>query len=206
MDNSHTIPEDAQDNKLGLFNMEDINYVEAMGITRAKAYVIKIYDSAEISIDLLKDLHRKAFGHLYDWAGKIRTTITNIGVPPFQILSQLKMFLDNLKYRMEQMDIDDEEEVIQLLAEVHHSIVKIHPFINGNGRLARLFTNLIALKLMRPPFEIYIRENSDDRKHYISAIKEADKGDYTKLKELVKHAIDYSIERFEMIEEENKHE
>ncbi len=204
MDDSHTIPEDAQDNKLGLFNMEDINYVEAMGITRAKAYVIKIYDDVEINIDLIKDLHKKAFGQLYDWAGKIRTTITNIGVPPFQILQQLKIFLDNLKYRLQYIDIEDNEEVIQLLAEVHHTIVKIHPFVNGNGRLARLFTNLIALKLMRPPFEIYVRNKSEDRKNYINAIKEADKGDYTKLKELVKLAIEYSIERFEIMDSNNE--
>jgi len=179
--------------------------MEAVGIAEAKAYSFKLDQNVKIDLNLLKDLHRIAFGNLYHWAGKIRKTQTNIGVPPYQILERLKVFLDNLDYRLQFINLADEEEVISLLTEVHHTIVYIHPFVNGNGRIARLFTNLISLKLMHPPFEIYVRDNvskSKTRENYIKAIKKADEGDYAELKELVRNAIRYSIEQYEKMDKE----
>lgn len=186
-----------ENNKLGLTKIEDINFMEAIGIAESKAYMFKHCDELEIDMYTLKDLHKRAFGKLYDWAGKIRTTMTNIGIQPYMILGQLKQFLDNIKYRLELIDMEDEDDIISLLAEVHHRIVYIHPFVNGNGRIARLFTNLVSLKLMLPPFEIYVRDASEDRKQYIDAIKRADKGEFVPLKKLVKKALEYSIEQYE---------
>ncbi|MFW5799699.1 MAG: Fic/DOC family protein [Spirochaetota bacterium] len=202
---SHTLPSDVENNKLDLTDIDAINYMEAVGIAEAKAYSFKLDQNVKIDVNLLKDLHRIAFGKLYHWAGKIRKTQTNIGVPPYQILERLKVFLDNLDYRLHFINPADEEEVISLLTEVHHIIVYIHPFVNGNGRIARLFTNLISLKLMHPPFEIYVRDNvskSKTRENYIKAIKKADEGDYAELKELVRNAIRYSIEQYEKMDNE----
>jgi len=195
-DNPHTLPSDVEENKLGLTNIDDINYMEAIGIAEAKAYSFNLPSDVKIDINLLRNLHKIAFGRLYHWAGKFRTTITNIGIPPFQIQERLKVYLDNLDYRLKLIDTENEDEVVSLLAEVHYTIVFIHPFQNGNGRIARLFTNLISLKLMYPPFEIYVRENSDDRKTYIDAIRKADEGNFSALKELVKNAIHFSIRQF----------
>lgn len=200
MENSHTLPNDAQDNKLNLTNIEDIHHIEAIGIAEAKAYMFGLNANVKIDINLLKDLHKKAFDRLYYWAGKIRTTETNIGVASYQIQERLKLFLDNLDYRLKFINIDDIEQVIGLLAEVHHAIVYIHPFVNGNGRIARLFTNLISLKLSYPPFEIYVRDLSEARKKYIEAIKKADNGDYTQLKNLIKKSLEYSIKQYESID------
>lgn len=197
MDNSHTLPEDAKDNKLGLFNLEDIHYMEAIGIAEAKTYMFELGKDVKIDMFLLKDLHRKAFGRIYHWAGKIRTTITNIGVKPFEIQQRLKIFLDNLDYRLQFINPENIDEVVELLAEVHHMIVYIHPFVNGNGRIARLFTNLISLKLSFPPFEIYVRDVNKSRRSYIDAIRKSDKGDYTDLRKLVKDALLYSIKQYE---------
>lgn len=201
-ESNHTLPSDAEDNKLGLTNIDEINYIEAIGIAEAKAYTFSHYNELKIDLNLLKNLHEKAFGRLYDWAGKIRTIQTNIGVPSYQILERLKLFLDNLAYRLNFVDHDDEDEVISLLSEVHHTLVYIHPFVNGNGRIARLFTNLIALKLMYPPFEIYVRDTSEDRINYINAIKKADTGDYSDLKKLVRNAVHYSIQQYEKMDKE----
>ncbi len=204
MKDGHTIPEDEQDNKLNLFNVNDIHYVEAIGVAKAERHIFEFYKDAPVDMYSLMDLHKMAFGELYDWAGKIRTTITNIGVPPFQILERLKSFMDNLQYRLNIIDYEDDEEVIQLLAETHHTIVYIHPFLNGNGRIARLFTNLVAIKLMRPPFEIYVRDTSKDRSIYIDAIRKADKGDYEPLKNLIRNSLKYSEERYRNFRENSE--
>jgi Fic family protein len=65
--------------------------------------------------------------------------------------------------------------VIELAAWVHYKIVHIHPFIDGNGRTARLLMNLILLQHGYPPaILLHI-----DRKKYYRVLKEADRERYT---------------------------
>lgn len=91
-------------------------------------------------------------------------------------------FLDNLNYKISKViTIDDH---VDCLMYAHYEFIRIHPFVNGNGRTGRLLMNLIALKFGYRPMELYHREGNG-RKIYIDAMKAADRGDYTALKELV---------------------
>ncbi len=58
------------------------------------------------------------------------------------------------------------------LAESHWSLVRIHPFDDGNGRTARLITNYVLLRQNLPPMVI----KSDHRDRYIGALQSADLG------------------------------
>ena len=64
---------------------------------------------------------------------------------------------------------------------IHHRLVKIHPFVNGNGRHARLVADIFLFdrnqKLPTWPDKALIEEGNI-RKQYISALEAADKGDY----------------------------
>ncbi len=60
-----------------------------------------------------------------------------------------------------------------LSAWVHHRFTQIHPFQDGNGRIARAIASLVFLK--SGLFPLVVRDS--DRKDYISALEEADKGD-----------------------------
>ncbi len=60
-----------------------------------------------------------------------------------------------------------------LSAWVHHRFTQIHPFQDGNGRIARAIASLVFLK--RGLFPLVVRDS--DRKDYISALEEADNGD-----------------------------
>jgi len=60
---------------------------------------------------------------------------------------------------------------VLLAAEIHRKFVSVHPYIDGNGRTARLLMNLI---LVRSGFPIAnIRGDSESRKHYYSALEVA---------------------------------
>ena len=66
---------------------------------------------------------------------------------------------------------------------LHAEFVKIHPFIDGNGRTARLLMNFEAMRNGYPPIII----KAKDRLKYYDALDEgAVKGDYTKFIKLVK--------------------
>ena len=70
---------------------------------------------------------------------------------------------------------------IELAAEAHYRLVSIHPFVDGNGRTARLLMNLILLMTGYPPAIIAKR----DRLAYITALEKAQTGgsknDYLKI-------------------------
>lgn len=48
--------------------------------------------------------------------------------------------------------VDELDEVVQLVADVHGEWVRIHPFVNGNGRTARVWAAVLAMRYGLPPF------------------------------------------------------
>lgn len=62
---------------------------------------------------------------------------------------------------------------VQLAIEFHYKFVCIHPFDDGNGRVARLIMNYILLKNSFPPIII----KSNDKSNYLTALQKADVGD-----------------------------
>jgi hypothetical protein len=79
---------------------------------------------------------------------------------------------DLMQWYHEQDDGEGLHPVI-VAALFHHRFVEIHPFDDGNGRMARLLTNLILMKRSYPP--VLIRK--EDRGEYFLALAEADEGD-----------------------------
>lgn len=73
-------------------------------------------------------------------------------------------------------------------ARVHHRLVSIHPFENGNGRFSRLVSDrlLLAWRCPHPIWPSNLGERSGERKEYINALKCADQGDYSPLISLMK--------------------
>ena len=59
---------------------------------------------------------------------------------------------------------------VLLATEAHYRLVSIHPFIDGNGRCARLLMNLILIQNGYPPAVIKMSE----RREYIDAVQKAD--------------------------------
>lgn len=76
-----------------------------------------------------------------------------------------------------------------LAALAHHQLVAIHPFMDGNGRTARLILNLILLRAGYPP-AIIARVN---RRQYYRVLAQADGGNATPLVNFVGRAVERSL-------------
>lgn len=100
---------------------------------------------------------------------------------------------------------DKEIHPVVLAAIFHHRFAEIHPFDDGNGRMARLLMNLILMQNNFPPAIIKIR----DRNNYYLALSQADSGDTKNFVEYVAEVLIHSMEiylkggRGESIEEED---
>lgn len=184
-DNTNNTPS-ADDNLLGLTQAEEINFHEAKGISHAELFILNLEEQTEFSARLILNIHKEAFGELYAWAGKWRTTDLKVGifVPPtfHSIPNLIYQYADEVKFKSAK--VMNENELADLLTYVHHRFVYIHPFNNGNGRTARLLMNFIAMVKGYKPIQLYHREG-EDRKIYIDAIRKGDKGNTESLKQLI---------------------
>jgi prophage maintenance system killer protein len=91
--------------------------------------------------------------------------------PPEHVDSEMdnliKIFYDEL----------NNVHVLIKAAFIHHMFVQIHPFQDGNGRMARLLASFVLIKDNLFPFSL----DRDKRTAYIDALEAADLGNYQKL-------------------------
>src|SRR3546814_16158834 len=102
-----------------------------------------------LSEDFVRTLHKRMFGEVWAWAGSYRRTARNIGVDAYRIPAEVAQLLDDVRYWVEHHTYDPDEAAVRL----HHRLVSIHPFPNGNGRPARMLADLLIQQLGRPPVQ-----------------------------------------------------
>jgi hypothetical protein len=100
---------------------------------------------------------------------------------------------------------DKEVEPIIFAAEFHYRFILIHPFDDGNGRMARLLMNFILMQYGLPPVVV----RTDDKENYFNVLQQADAGIHTPFIEYMAKGLLRSLEvmvkgaKGESIEEPN---
>ena len=128
----------------------------------------------------LRDLHVAMFGDVWNWAGRYRTTETNIGVAPHTIAADVRLMARDALAWIEYDTYDPDE----LAVRFHHRLVAIHPFPDGNGRLGRVATDYLIRGLGSEPLSWGARADLDTgalRAAYRHAFQQADAGEIVDL-------------------------
>lgn len=81
------------------------------------------------------------------------------------------------------------QNVIEYAAEAHFRLVDIHPFVDGNGRSARLLMNLILMKYGFPPAVIL----KVDRKKYYDCLDKGQKGELVNFIDFIGRSVERSL-------------
>jgi Fic-DOC domain mobile mystery protein B len=168
--------------------MRDLNRVEAENIILAqKKYLTNPVNDPKdwFNVTDLKRIHKAMFGDVWEWAGSYRKSVTSIGIKPNMIPS---LFADFCAEVRSWSQYPVELTFLEMAARVHHRLVSIHPFENGNGRFSRLVSDrfLLAWRCPHPLWPSHLNQESMERKKYIQALKSADNGDYAPLIEFIK--------------------
>ncbi|HCN38171.1 MAG: mobile mystery protein B [Ignavibacteria bacterium] len=138
-----------------------------------------------LDVEFILGIHKKMFDETWIWAGKIRNTEKNIGVPPEKIRDEFKKLLDDILFQIENKSYSNDEICVRF----HHRLVKIHLFPNGNGRHSRVITDMLLKSLGESEFTWggkNLSINNPIRKEYIDALNKADNGDYIPLMNFVR--------------------
>lgn len=169
----------------GITTRNELDIVEAENILEAfLKYTVSVEQLANVQFDtlFLQQLHRDMLGNVWSWAGDFRTTQTSIGIEAVNIRQALYQLMDDLSFWETAWDYKD------TATKLHYSLVKIHPFLNGNGRCARLFTDLWLLSRGENMLEWGdedINMVNDSRSEYIRALQESNNGNYKYLKKFM---------------------
>jgi Fic-DOC domain mobile mystery protein B len=162
----------------------ELNEAEQANILEAEEWA---FARKRVVLDepFLTNLHKRMFGRVWRWAGEFRHADRNIGIDPYRIQVELRQLLDDCRYWIEHSTYEPDE----VAARFHHRLVFIHPFPNGNGRNARLATDLLLVKLGRPRFswgQVNLIDPGETRQRYVSALRAADNYDIRPLLEFVR--------------------
>ncbi len=169
----------------GIKSRAELNLAEAENIRKVVVKYLAAKPSprtAPFTLSWGKRLHKQMFGDVWKWAGDFRQENLNLGCDWHQVQMQLQSLLDDLVFWQKQDDA-----LLEQAVRLHHRAVSIHPFLNGNGRWARMLAN-IWLKRHGQSITEWAEETigskSVIRDEYLAAIRSADEGNESPLIEL----------------------
>ncbi len=147
-----------------------VEHQEAINHARAFDYVVGLVESKEdISLQrVLIDIHSLILDKINDpYKGRYRDVSVRIQASQVVLPNPLKVpeKMDTFYKKMEEIK---HISVPEQACIVHYDFVSIHPFIDGNGRTARLLMNYVLLKNGYAPALI----KKEERGIYIDALEE----------------------------------
>ncbi len=166
-------------------------HLEAAGNAEAFDLIGKLAsDCRPLDHVIIQEIHEIVTkGQLKD-SGKYRTQNVRIAgavkTPP--TFSKIPQIMDNYLVTIRAM----RQHPLEVAGYVHHRFVEVHPFIDGNGRVARLITNLYLISEGYPPVIL----KKEDRKKYYAFLQKADLGDRGPLINFIAQAMAESLSRY----------
>ena len=164
----------------------ELNELERENILEATEWALGKTSHDCMNMTFCFDLHKRMFSKVWKWAGTTRQSDKTIGVHWPQINTKLKVLFDDTNFWISDQTYGFDE----LAARFHHRLVAIHAFSNGNGRHARLMTEVIQIVNDKILFTWgrtdLSSSNSTVRQEYLDSLKAADMGSYESLIKFVR--------------------
>ena len=158
---------------------DELDHLEQGNIASGLAWLERKKKLDVLTDDFARNLHKRLFGEVWKWAGTYRKTEKNIGIDPRHISVQLRALLDDARFWLDH----DTYSPLEAATRLHHRMVYIHPFPNGNGRHARIMADALLTQMYgHDPIDwaggYGLQKMSNRRQQYITALRAADAGNY----------------------------
>ncbi|MBI5816494.1 MAG: Fic family protein [Nitrospinae bacterium] len=177
----------------GIKKKREIDGIESAEQERVlNELVVKVKVKHRFTARDISNMHKAWLGSIYAWAGSYRNV--NIGKGGFsfaaaQHIPQLMRGLEKgpLK-KYTPCNFSSTGEVVKALAVVHTELVLIHPFREGNGRLARILAILMALQAGLPPLD-FAGIKGRMRQEYFAAVRAGVSRNYRPMEQVFRSVI-----------------
>ncbi len=167
--------------------MGQLNEAEQLNVAAASLWAHSSHRSDVLNLSFARSLHKRMFNDVWKWAGEFRTRETNIGgVEAYEIPIRLSQLFDDTRHWIGERIFEPDE----IASRVHHGLTVVHAFPNGNGRHARLMTDVLLKNIGEEPFTwgsgADLGNAGDVRDRYLTALREADNHDFAALLEFAR--------------------
>lgn len=180
-------------NRLGIVDPDEMDDAELTLLQKLYEEVLNDrLPGGIISVAHVKGWHKRWLGKIYDWAGDERGVNLSKGGFHFAIAGQIPYLLQKLDSDYLSLHTPctrlDDEQLIEAIATVHVEFILVHPFREGNGRIARLLADVMAVQAGYGPLDYSAWDA--DKAGYISAIHAGHAGDYRPMMSWVEKAFE----------------
>lgn len=164
------------------------DHIEAQNDAEAFDLMVElVHAKKSISQEIIQQIHEVVTKGILKDAGKYRTENVRITgsktTPPSY--SKIVKLMEDYVQNIRQLKLNP----IKKTAFIHHELVRIHPFIDGNGRIARLITNLYLMKQGYPPVIL----KKEDRYKYYRTLQKADEGNLSSFATFIAKAVNEAL-------------
>ena len=184
-------------NRLGITSPEVMDEAELRALEKVLLDLVRKYDERHrfTAADICK-IHKNWLGEIYEWAGTYRQVNISKGDFPFAAASRVPALMAEFEKavlaRYTPCNFKIRVDIVHALAETHVELVLIHPFREGNGRMARIVSTLMALQAGLPLLDFSVIAE-EKKLEYFSAVQAGLDRDYQPMEQLFSEIIERSL-------------
>lgn len=180
-------------NLLGIRRKREMDTHEAAKLFAVTMWAIQHYsaDHRFSAADVIL-LHKQWLGEVYPWAGEYRQVNISKGGFVFAMSAQVPRLMQEFERdvlaRYTPCAFANLDDTLDALAITHCELVLIHPFREGNGRVSRLVSTLMALQAGLPLLNFSIIKGKQ-REAYFAAVRAGMGREYEPMKEIFRRVV-----------------
>lgn len=166
---------------------------EVINLADACIYLQECLDNkAPLSVQLIKEIHQKILTNIdAKNAGCFRSV--DVAISGAKVSPPSHLDVPNLIESIVSLENSAEAHPIQIAAWIHWAFARIHPFVDGNGRVARLVQDYVLLKNNYVPASV---QPEDRERNYYEALESADLGNGEDFLEIIAKNVLRTSERY----------
>lgn len=175
-------------NRLGIVRVRDMQIAETRALVQLTYdLLVEVTEDQRFTATDLSHWHQRWLGHIYAWAGRYRQVNMSKDGFPFAAARLVPTLMTDYARTVLAAHTPcagmEDAQLIPALARTHAEFILIHPFREGNGRLARLLNTMMALQAGLPLLDFDGIRGAAKRR-YIGAIHAAQANDYEPLEQV----------------------
>ena len=183
-------------NRSGLTSKRALDLAEAQALARAQeAYYARLTARTRFTAALIRQMHQAWLGDIFEWAGEYRQVeLEKDGFrwpPAERVADNMLNFERGILRQHTPRNPAAVQEVALSIAVVHAELLLIHPFRDGNGRLARWLADIMAAQAgyPAPAYRFSGRGSKKRRADYLLAVQQGYVENYLPLARFFAEAI-----------------
>jgi cell filamentation protein len=179
-------------NKKGIADLRTLQLAEEEALAQAYEKLLgEVRMDTPMTCKLLRHIHLRIFGELYEWAGRWRTvwiSKPDVTWPAPDFLDRnMQEFERNVLGKYPAGALREDDAFCAAVGEIQGEFLVIHPFREGNARTIKVMSNILAIQTGRP---LLVYDSTEEgQEQYIEAAKAAFKKQYTSMREIISQAL-----------------